>query len=157
MIHNLDKNASGIHYDKNTSGLNADNVQGAIDELDTNVADVQTKVNRLYDVEKISIDEGFTSSTTNANIWSYTTPRKCLLNLSVTLGNYEGRPIDLRGYIVGNERPFVWMRNTGDGGSSMCIPVNIVLEKGDQILITGAYNKEGFNRYFIEGYKQFLE
>lgn len=47
MIHNLDKKANGIHYDKNTSGLNADNVQGAIDELNNNVADVQTQINNL--------------------------------------------------------------------------------------------------------------
>ena len=33
MIHNLQKSASETHFDKNISGLNADNVQGAIDEL----------------------------------------------------------------------------------------------------------------------------
>jgi hypothetical protein len=33
MIHNLQKSAKETHFDKNISGMNADNVQGAIDEL----------------------------------------------------------------------------------------------------------------------------
>jgi hypothetical protein len=33
MIHNLDKKANEIHFDKNISGMNTDNVQAAIDEL----------------------------------------------------------------------------------------------------------------------------
>ena len=127
------------------------------DTYEPYVEDVQTKVNRLYDITKISIDQSFTSSTANANIWTYTAGKKCLINISVTFGNYEGKPIDARAYIVGRERPFVWQRNEGSDGRAMCIPVNIVLEKGEQILITCAYNNATLNRYFIEGYRQNLE
>lgn len=49
--------ASQIGIDNSVSGMNASNVQGAIDKLNTNVADVQTQIDNIG---QIIADEAFT-------------------------------------------------------------------------------------------------
>ena len=63
MIHNLQKSAKETHFDKNISGLNADNVQGAIDELKGTVGD--TSKNILNNTAKTTTTNGLTFTVNN--------------------------------------------------------------------------------------------
>lgn len=123
-------------------------------EYEPYVADLKSLV---CNVEKISINQAFTSTAETTEYWSYTAKKRCLINISVTFGNYEGGPKDVKAYIQGRDNAFVNFRNVGDGQSHMCIPINICLEKGEKLQLYALYNKVGFNRFFVEGYVQYLE
>lgn len=112
----------------------------------------------IYDVKKIHVNKTIMTSTTNQGIWDYTATRKCLLNLTATAGHYGGRPVDLRAYVNGES--FSWVRNheaSNNIGSSLTIPISLVMEKGESMFISVAYTNETQNTIYVEGYVQYLE
>jgi hypothetical protein len=66
MIHNLDKKANEIHFDKNISGLSANNVQGAIDEVSRTLGYTVTSKNLLPN-NNVSHNIGTLEVTVNNN------------------------------------------------------------------------------------------
>lgn len=139
----LDKvsKAENIAYDGEKS------VQGAIDELKSLVCNV----------EKIRVNQVFTSSTTGIECWSYTAKRRCLLNVTVTFGNYSGKATDVKAYISSVDSAVVNHRNTGDDQSHLVMPISVCLEKGEKLTTYSTYNNATQNRYIVEGYVQYLE
>lgn len=122
-------------------------VKGAIDDLKSLVCNI----------EKISINETFKSSTTLTDVWTYTASKKCLLNASVSCGHYGGRPYQMALYKNGATDPFSSNNEGSETTSFKSIPLNIVLEKNEKVVMKARYNNATTNRYFIEGYVQYLE
>ena len=155
MIHNLDKKANGIHYDKNTSGLNSDNVQGAIDELNTNVEDVQTKVNRLYDIEKISYNQNVdSSSSAYRNVYGYTAKKKCLVHATMTAIYTGAKP---KGVMIENNSGTISVNASSDGAISTS--ATVILDAKDTLYFKAKHETvtQQNNNIIIQGYVQYLE
>ena len=116
------------------------------------VEDVQTKVNRLYDVEKLESEYNDTTPKTNKQYFSYTATKKCLVNASFILGAYSSYPT--RGYIYKGQDLISSFANTT---SSMTLNCNILLDAGETLMFQGAYNAEAINIVSLNGYVQYLE
>lgn len=111
----------------------------------------------ICNIEKISINQSFTSSTSGSMVWSYKATRRCLINVSLTVANYSGKPLEAKAYKTGVENPIVHHRNTADEQSHLCIPMTVCLERGEQITVYSIYNNATLNRVIVEGYVQYLE
>jgi hypothetical protein len=146
------------HYAENVL-YNDTNVKDALDKVSNvsdNVADVQTKVNRLYDIEKLRIAKNFTSSTDFTTRWTYTATKKCLVNGTIRFTQNNGYPTQIALY-----------RNTQYEALAICtsdntlydktLPFSLLLEKDEQINAKAKYNNASNNAYVVEGYVQYLE
>lgn len=129
-----------------------DNPQGAIDGLSDNVEDVNTRVDRLYNIEKLeSKFEGITP-TTNKQYFSYTATKRCLVNASFCLGTHTTNPKHL--YIYKDTEIICALNNVNSGATGN---VNVLLEKGETLKFQGVYAVEGNNKAYLNGYAQYLE
>ena len=151
MIHNLDKNANGIHYDKNTSGLNADNVQGAIDE-------VKTLVTNNYESIFVDYRKTFVANT-GQSVYQKVVDRKCLVHL--THSGYYGVGFMTQVDIYGNGKAMA-MNKVHPGGfspnmSAITCSASFVLEKDQSIVCYAMTNASGEHRGTVTGYIQYLE
>ena len=151
MIHNLDKNANGIHYDKNTSGLNADNVQGAIDE-------VKTLVTNNYESIFVDYRKTFVANT-GQSVYQKVVDRKCLVHL--THSGYYGVGFMTQVDIYGNGKAMA-MNKVHPGGfspnmSAITCSASFVLEKDQSIVCYAMTNASGEHRGTVTVYIQYLE
>jgi hypothetical protein len=138
--------AEQISIDNSTSGISANNVQVAIDELKSLVCNV----------EKISETKSFTSSSSTLQIlWTYTATKKCLITGTFRSTHNNGYPTQLSLYRNGSGEPFSHM--SADKPSDKTLPFSLVLEEGQQIIARAKYNNDTSNSYIVEGYVQYLE
>ena len=132
-----------------------DNVQGAIDEINESVADVNTRVDGLYDVEKLNIGKTYTTSTTLANVWTYTATKKCLISGTIRFTHNNGYPNHVTLKHSGTYE-YVAIMNC-ETPYDKTLPFCLVLEQGEQLIASAKYNNASNNAYVVYGYVQYLE
>lgn len=121
--------------------------------------DVQTRVDRLYDVEEMSYgNKSGTTPTADTEYYSYTALKKCIVNFTFTAfyGATKAKLLTVYRYKNNGTSETVGSSFNGDGGS-LSVPVTIILDVGDVIRCYASYLTEGKNTVKVTGYVQYLE
>ena len=128
------------------------------DTYEPYVADVQTKVNRLYDVETISKIILVATTTELVNGYTYTATKKCIINISASA--YYSNSVPKKIEIKKNNNSLI-SANGYYGSSPQLNAISTsafsILEKGETINVNVAYQSIANNNIHISGYVQYLE
>lgn len=118
------------------------------------VEDVQTRVDRLYGVEKILFHDSFTTPTTFKEYYTYTAKKKCIINLTYN-AIYNNQPPQHSRINVGSTT--VSEINDTNPSSHHLLTLNCILKAGDVVKCLSVYKGESTNQVKVVGYVQYLE
>lgn len=131
-------------------------IRDASIEDDTYEPYVPSVKSLICDIEKLSVTQSFTSSSSSLQIlWTYTATKKCLITGTFRSTHNNGYPTQLSLYRNGSGEPFAHM--SADKPTDKTLPFCLVLEEGQQIIARAKYNNETSNSYIVEGCVQYLE
>lgn len=128
------------------------------DTYEPYVEDVQTKVNRLYDVEDIFKIVLAACTTSLTNVYTYTATKKCIVNLSGTAyySNSVPKRIEIKknGDILLSANGF---STTTEVLSALGTTAFAILQKDETLKVYVGYQNNGSNNIHLSGYVQYLE
>lgn len=117
------------------------------------VEDVQTRVDRLYDVEQIKVDKVMAVGTQKTTIHSFTINRKAIVSISCNHQHNVVRPTYIGVEINGYE--LVSASKTNDG--SISTSYSCLVEAGRTFSVVTQASASGNNTVSVWGYVQYLE